>query len=124
MWEGDLEQEVKRWLSDPDPSAVRLAVLADYGSGKSTFCQHIAATMARAYFATEEQERYQQRIPLLIPLREFSRNPVDLKGYLVSYLKQYCRVDNPDVDALLNMEGAGLLLFLLDGFDEDRKSVV
>jgi uncharacterized protein YjbI with pentapeptide repeats len=115
-WKGDLEQEVKCWLSDP--STTRLAVLADYGSGKSTFCQHLAATLARNYLAAQEHERYQQRIPLLIPLRDFSRTPVDLKGYLVSYLKQYCRVDNPDAEALMKMAEAGLLLFLLDGFDE------
>jgi uncharacterized protein YjbI with pentapeptide repeats len=115
-WKEDLEQEVKSWLSDP--STTRLAVLADYGSGKSTFCQHLAATLARDYLSAQEHERYQQRIPLLIPLRDFSRTPVDLKGYLVSYLKQYCRVDNPDVEALMKMAEAGLLLFLLDGFDE------
>src|SRR6266496_5724119 len=113
---GDLEQEVKCWLSDP--SATRLAVLADYGSGKSTFCQHLAATLARDYLAAQEHERYQQRIPLILPLRDFSRTPVDLKGYLVSYLKQYCHVDNPDAEALMKMAEAGLLLFLLDGFDE------
>src|SRR6266487_317336 len=115
-WKGDLEQEVKSWLSDP--STTRLAVLADYGSGKSTFCQHLAATLARDYLAAQEHERYQQRIPLILPLRDFSRTPVDLKGYLVSYLKQYCHVDNPDAEALMKMAEAGLLLFLLDGFDE------
>ncbi len=115
-WEGDLEQEVITWLSDP--STTRLAVLADYGSGKSTFCQHIAATLARNYLMAQEHERYQQRIPLLIPLRDFSRSPVDLKIYLVSYLKQYCHVDNPDAEALMKMAEAGMLLFLLDGFDE------
>jgi len=115
-WKEDLEQEVKSWLSDP--STTRLAVLADYGSGKSTFCQHFAATLARDYLAAQEHERYQQRIPLLLPLRDFSRTPVDLKVYLVSYLKQYCRVDNPDAEALMKMAEAGLLLFLLDGFDE------
>ncbi len=115
-WEEDLEQEVKSWLSDP--STTRLAVLADYGSGKSTFCQHIAATLARDYLMAQEHERYQQRIPLLIPLRDFSRSPVDLKVYLVSYLKQYCHVDNPDAEALMKMAEAGMLLFLLDGFDE------
>ena len=116
IWKGDLEQEVKAWLSDP--SATRLAILADYGSGKSTFCQHLAATLAKDYFTAQEHERYQHRIPLLLPLRDFSRTPVDLRGYLVSYLKQYCRVNNPDVDALMKMAEAGLLLFLLDGFDE------
>ncbi len=115
-WKEDLEQEVKYWLSDP--STTRLAVLADYGSGKSTFCQHLAATLARDYWAAQEHERYQQRIPLILPLRDFSRTPVDLKGYLVSYLKQYCHVDNPDAEALMKMAEAGLLLFLLDGFDE------
>jgi uncharacterized protein YjbI with pentapeptide repeats len=115
-WKGDLEQEVKRWLSDP--STTRLAVIADYGSGKSTFCRHLATSLARDYLAAQEHERYQQRIPLLISLSDFSRTPVDLNGYLVSYLKQYCRVDNPDAEALMKMAEAGLLLFLLDGFDE------
>ncbi len=118
IWEGDLEKEVKQWLSDTDPTTARLALLADYGSGKSTFCQHLAATLAIDYLFIQEHERYHQRIPLLIPLRDFGRNPVDLKGYLVTYLKQYCRVDNPDVEALMKMAEAGLLLFILDGFDE------
>lgn len=116
--ERDLEAEVKRWLSDPDPTASRLALLADYGSGKTTFCQHLAATLAEVYLTSEEHERYQQRIPLFIPLRNFGKNPVDLEGYLVSHLKQYCRVHNADAQALMKMAEAGLLLFLLDGFDE------
>jgi uncharacterized protein YjbI with pentapeptide repeats len=116
-WE-DLETEVKRWLCDPDPTTSRLALLADYGSGKTTFCQHLAATLAEVYLTDEEHARYQQRIPLLIPLRNFGKNPVDLEGYLVSHLKQYCRVHNADAQALMKMAEAGLLLFLLDGFDE------
>ncbi|HWS84810.1 MAG TPA: NACHT domain-containing protein, partial [Ktedonobacteraceae bacterium] len=117
-WQGDLEEEVICWLSDADPASSRLAVLADYGSGKSTFCEHLAARLAKDNLNTKGHERYGYRIPLLIPLRNFGKNPVDLEGYLVAYLKQYCRVDNPNFEALMKMAEAGLLLFILDGFDE------
>jgi len=118
IWQGDLEEEVKRWLSNNDPTTSRLALLAEYGSGKTTFCQHLAALLAEEYLNAEIHERYKHRIPLIIPLRIFGRSPVRLEGYLVAYLKEECKVDNADADALMKMAEAGLLLFLLDGFDE------
>ncbi len=117
-WEGDLEEAVKLWLADADPAISRLALLGDYGSGKTTFCQHLAATLARNYLEAEEHMRNQQRIPLLIPLHDFSKNSVVLQDYLVDYLKQYGRVHNADAEALMKMAEAGLLLFMFDGFDE------
>ena len=115
-WQGDAQEAVLRWLADP--TSTRLALLADYGTGKTTFCRHVAATLARKHSETGENHQYGLRIPLLIPLLDFSKFPVDLEGYMVAYLKKHCKVDNPDFEALIKMAEAGFLLFILDGFDE------
>jgi len=114
-WEGDAESTVRHWLIDSKSS--RLALLADYGSGKTTLCQHMAAMLAKELLDADNRQA-ETRHPLLIPLLDFSKVPVDLEGYLVSYLKRYCYVDNPDFAALMRMAEAGLLFFMLDGFDE------
>lgn len=41
-----------------------------------------------------------------------------MRRSVASYLKLNCRVRNADPDALMKMAEAGLLLFILDGFDE------
>jgi uncharacterized protein YjbI with pentapeptide repeats len=114
-WQGDLEEEVKRWLSDPTP---RKALVADYGSGKTSFCQHLAAQLADDCLNAKKNGRYGYRIPLVIRLRDFSKNPADLERHLADYLKQYYEVDIADSKALMKMAEAGLLLFLFDGLDE------
>jgi uncharacterized protein YjbI with pentapeptide repeats len=116
IWQGSLEEKVRDWLSSS--SEPRLALLADYGSGKSTFCKHIAAALAKEYIEAREYGNYNCRIPLLIPLLDFAHASVDLDSYLVAYLKRTCKVDNPDFDALMKMAEAGLLFFIFDGFDE------
>ena len=113
---GDLDKKVQLWLEASNIS--RLVLLADYGSGKTTYSYHLSAKLAEEYIAASEHDRDKHRIPLLIPLRDFARNAVKLEGFLISYLKQYCKVENPDFDALLKMAEEGYLLFILDGFDE------
>ena len=115
----DIEQEVKRWLSDSSPTSTRLAILADYGSGKSTFCRHLAAIMAQEYLGEKENVGFSgARIPLLIPLRDFSEYPFDLKSYLIRYLVEYYQIESTNSEALMKMAEVGRLLFLFDGFDE------
>ena len=115
----DIEQEVKRWLSDSSPTSTRLALLADYGSGKSTFCRHLAAIMAEEYLDEKENAGFSgARIPLLIPLRDFSQYPFDLKSYLIKYLVEYYQIESTNSEALMKMAEVGRLLFLFDGFDE------
>ncbi len=115
-WKGDLEEMVKQWLSNP--TASRLALLADYGSGKTTFCQHMAAFLSKNSLEGKENGSYENRIPLLIPLLEFAKAPFDLEIYLMTYLQRHCKVDHPNFNTLMKMAEAGLFLFMLDGFDE------
>ena len=115
-WQGDLEVEIEKWLLDA--TSTKLAIVADYGSGKTTFCKHIAARLSQKYLEGKEQGIYESRIPLLIPLLEFAKSAFDLKSFLSDYLKRHCKVDNPDVEALMKMAEAGMFFFILDGFDE------
>jgi uncharacterized protein YjbI with pentapeptide repeats len=115
-WKGDLEETVKQWLSNPTDS--RLALLADYGSGKTTFCQHMAAFLSKNFLEGKDNGSYENRIPLLIPLLEFAKAPFDLEIYLMTYLQRHCKVDHPNFNTLMKMAEAGLFLFMLDGFDE------
>ncbi len=116
IWQGNAEEVVKHWLVHPTSS--RLALLADFGSGKTSFCQHLAATLAKEYLESGSNEQYVRRFPLVIPLLEFAKIPVDLENFLIAFLKRRCGVDNPDFDALMKMAEAGYLFFILDGFDE------
>ena len=123
--EVDIEQEVKRWLSDSSPTSTRLVILADYGYGKSTFCQYLAAVMAKEYLdETESAELSSTRIPLLIPLRDLSESPLDFQSYLVdSYLRKVCLIEHANIKALMKMAEVGGLLFIFDGFDEMASKV-
>ena len=113
----DLEIEVRNWLATPDKPS--LAILADYGSGKTVFSQHLAAKLAEEYKKADQQKRGQCRIPLLVNLREFARYSIhNFEGFLYAYLNQNCKVDNPNYHALISMARSGLILFILDGFDE------
>jgi uncharacterized protein YjbI with pentapeptide repeats/uncharacterized caspase-like protein len=117
----EIEKAVRQWLTDDEGSetAPRLAILADYGSGKSTFCTHLAAMLAREHLRERECYGYSTiRIPLLISLKNFADARHDLKDYIISYLKEDCHVESARGDRLMRMAERGQLLFLLDGFDE------
>jgi RNA polymerase sigma factor (sigma-70 family) len=88
-----------------------LAILGNFGTGKSTFCEVYRAALARKALSSSDA-----RIPVLIDLREF-RAGLDIQQVIVRALQRLPGVDiNPKV--CLELQKIGRFQFLLDGLDE------
>lgn len=93
----------ERWLKEKGKR--QLAVLGDFGQGKTLFSIHLTHRLIHAQ---------SERVPILIPLRSKSpRNssPVEILSYFAA---QYGIA--PEALSILNANGKLLLIF--DGFDE------
>ena len=112
MEEGDLGSFVQEWLNDANKS--RLVLVADYGSGKTTFSKYLAGNIARAYL----RGGIDGRIPLLFRLGALSGNYEPSEQRLVEYLNTHGAMETPSVDVLRTLAEEGKLLFIFDGFDE------
>jgi uncharacterized protein YjbI with pentapeptide repeats len=107
---GPLRDYLDDWLADQRPR--QIALLADYGMGKSSFLKHYAWHLARARLAGGSG-----RIPILLSLTGKSpRNQPGADGLLQAFINQYqlrC-----EVAAFHVLMQAGRLVFLIDAFDE------
>src|SRR5690349_5579158 len=54
-WRGDLTERIISWLDNPRQN--RLALLGEYGLGKSWFGVYLAAKLAEAYLAEPDKHR-------------------------------------------------------------------
>lgn len=94
----------------------QIALLGEYGSGKTTLCKRIAHDLASRYLQSKNKEG--KRLPIIIPLREFPRGQADIEVFIVGHLARRCGVKNPNYESFKAMHDAGLLLLIFDGFDE------
>jgi uncharacterized protein YjbI with pentapeptide repeats len=100
---------IDQWLAMPSNF---MALLGEYGSGKTTTSWHLAQRLAAAHLRTATG-----RIPILIELKRFSKH-FSLRSFLADLflaghginIKSYALFEK------LNSEGRFLLIF--DGFDE------
>jgi hypothetical protein len=113
-WRGLAIDYVRRWSSKTDE--LQLALLGEYGSGKTTFCRKLARDLASKYL--QARGRGKHRIPIIIPLSEFPRGQADIEAFITGYLARRCGVTNPNFEAFRAMNDAGFLLLIFDGFDE------
>lgn len=98
-----LHAYVSQWLQEPGNR--QLALLGDFGQGKTLFSTYLTYQMIHAH---------DDRIPILIPLRNKSpRNSSELE--ILSYFSAQYGI-NPEALCILNANGKLLLIF--DGFDE------
>ncbi|MEA2560625.1 MAG: hypothetical protein QOH06_2129 [Acidobacteriota bacterium] len=110
-----LTQEVLRWLGEP--SGTFLALLGDFGCGKSSFAKRLASELALK--AQEELSDGQEkaRVPVLIDLREGGSTTVTLESLLTQHFQRLSS-QSFHPEALFQLNRKGYLLLLFDGFDE------
>jgi len=106
-----LDYYVLEWASKDVSN--HLAVLGEFGSGKTSLCLKIACDMARDYL----DDPGSCRIPILLNLANF-RKANDIEAMITSFLDRECQVTNPRFGLFQAMNEAGKLVIILDGYDE------
>jgi hypothetical protein len=102
-----LEAYIQQWLTDN--TRRQLALLGEYGQGKST------TSLLLSYHLIEQSLiDSTTRIPILIELRGRSLRSLSAEELLASWALHY----HIDVKALLHLHMAGRLLLIFEGFDE------
>ena len=99
-----LEGYLERWLDEPGQR--QLALLGDYGQGKST--------AALAFVHRHLIDVESGRVPILIELRGMSPRNMDALELLGAWGSNY----NISAKALWNMHLSGRLVLVFEGFDE------
>lgn len=102
---GNIEHSLLEWLREGGPR--QLALLAEYGQGKST-----AALMFT--YRLLQNPAISNRVPLLIELRGTCPRNLTPLQMLATWSAQY----NINPQALMRLHAAGRLLLIFDGFDE------
>lgn len=102
-----VESYIFDWVNDAKTKK-HLAILAEYGQGKSVLSERIA------YLITSKQIP-SNRIPIIIPLRGLF-----LKGFsnVIDLLSFWGGTHGINPQALLKLHHAGKLLIIFEGFDE------
>ncbi len=104
-----IRNELKNWLAET--SGRQLAILGDYGQGKSSEALAITYSML---FQESEIEKEHRRIPILIKLTGLSPNTMTPAGLLGAWGAPY----SLGGQALLALHQAGKTLIIFDAFDE------
>jgi WD40 repeat protein len=106
-----LTETVLQWLERPGSGV--LALLGDFGCGKTSFCKRLACELA----ARARDEPGDTRMPIFIDLREGGSTTVTLESLLTQHFQRLSNQPfNPQ--ALLHLNREGYLLLIFDGFDE------
>ena len=105
--DNNLEESIISWLKDN--SRQQLAVLGEYGQGKST-----GSLLLSYHLIAQAQTDATVRIPILIELRGKTLRTMEPEELLATWAYRY-RID---VQALLHLHMAGRLLLIFEGFDE------
>ncbi|MFI9486166.1 TIR domain-containing protein [Promicromonospora sp. NPDC052451] len=116
-----LSTTVDKWRRDR--SGTQLALLGDFGSGKSWFCLELAHEQLGRLDA--DRVLAETRLPVLVPLREVPPPKQDAAGRsdwsALGFFESFCArhgIPRPVAAVLEELNDQGLLLLLCDGFDE------
>jgi amino acid adenylation domain-containing protein len=106
-----LTATVLSWLERTEGTF--LALLGDFGSGKTTFCRRLASELATRV----RKQPGSARIPVVIDLRSGGSTTVTLENLLTHHFQ--CLSSQPiNPQSLLYLNREGYLVLLFDGFDE------
>lgn len=101
---------IERWINAADSPP--LAVLGNYGEGKTTLAKRVVADQAKKYLRNPTQ-----RMPILIRLGE-TVHETTLEGLFGREFTSRNPAQNFHFDTLWHLNNQGRLLVVLDGFDE------
>jgi formylglycine-generating enzyme required for sulfatase activity len=104
-----LQTLVDEWLADPELN--QLTLLGDYGTGKTVFTLKLAHDLARAYLDGQGA-----LIPVRIPLKEFDPKQ-EVDDLVMNHLRRH-GIEGSPYAAFQHLLRQGMLLLILDGFDE------
>jgi len=107
-----IDSYIDQWLRS-DNGQRHLAILGEYGTGKTSWCQKVAHDLAVEYLKAPGSSR----IPILFSLREFTKT-LKIESLVTSFLDEECGVINPRFRLFQAMNQAGIFLLIFDGFDE------
>ena len=109
----DLVDYVDRWLEERR-ARTHLALLGEFGTGKTWFCKYYAASLAKR--CIKDPEHY--RIPILIPLQGYTRS-IKIEQVITDTLINTYHIDLPGgIETFMHLNCTGHLLLIFDGFDE------
>lgn len=104
-----LQTLMDEWLADPTLN--QLTLLGDYGTGKTVFTLKLAHDLAQAYLSGQGT-----LIPVRIPLKEFDPKQ-EVDDLVMNHLRRHGIGGSPYA-AFQHLLRRGMLLLILDGFDE------
>ncbi|NET33762.1 MAG: NACHT domain-containing protein [Cyanothece sp. SIO1E1] len=108
--EEELQEKLELWLKED--SQRHMALLGDYGTGKTSFLKYFVHDLAKRILSGEEG----LRIPIFIPLTGTSPIHGGIYSKISDFLARNRIIASPELFDRLIYKGQ--LLFVLDGFDE------
>lgn len=115
-----------QWLDDP--AKEHISVLGEFGTGKTWFSLHYAWTSLQRYQQAKVRGLERPRIPLLIPLRDYTKAATIESLFLEFFFRKH-KISLPNYAVLEQLNRMGKLLLIFDGFDEmadkiDRQKMI
>lgn len=111
-----LDGFIEKWLDD-DRSRM-LVIMGEYGTGKTTFAQHLAHELAAKYLDPSYEASVtdaRKRIPMYFRLLRFEKT---LDAFITTYCSQTNGITSMNYAEFEERCGQGEFVVLFDGFDE------
>lgn len=116
--DGTAFDNIHMWIKSSLASDTELAILGGYGLGKSSLAKRLASDQALRYLRDPENER----LPILLPLGQVVHE-TELAGLFGKHFTARYSLEGYSYKTLMQLNSAGRLLIILDGFDEMKHAM-